>query len=264
MNSEMIEIPSLIAVPEILFCKRVLAIQAHYDDIDIAIGGFVSQLVKNGSTVLYVTVTDDLAGVVDLEISKDEAHQQLSEESKRAGQIIGTLGIYDLKYPDAGNWNVYEVRRDLLTIIRQFQPDCILSLDPWLATEAHSDHYKSGFAAVEAAILTDVLGVEGSALQIPAEFHGKEKQEIIAVGLYNTSHANIFIDIDKVLDMKLAAVAQYVSQFSPESMADLLEALPRRSMHFAAIGKSAKKLGAQVIHAECLKVLSPSALHAAR
>ena len=152
----------------------------------------------------------------------------------------------------------------MITVVRQFQPDCVIALDPWLNTEAHADHYKSGFAAVEAAILADVLGVEGTDLQIPQEFHAKHKQEIKAVGLFNSSHANVFVDIDEVLETKLTAVSQYVSQFSDESMAGMLQALPKRSQYFAGIGHASNKLRKEVTYAECLKVLSTDALHAAR
>jgi LmbE family N-acetylglucosaminyl deacetylase len=264
MNSEFVEIPSLMPVPDIFSCKRVLAIQAHYDDTDIAVGGLIAQLVKNGAEVFYVTVTDDLAGVTDLTLSKETAASRLRNEAEKAAQILGVLGIYYLNYPDAGDWSVYQARRDLITVVRQFQPDGVIALDPWLNTEAHADHYKSGFAAVEAAILADVLGVEGTDLQIPQEFHAKQKQEIKAVGLFNSSHANVFVDIDQVLETKLAAVSQYVSQFTDESMAGMLQALPKRSKYFAGIGHTANKLNKEVTYAECLKVLSTDALHAAR
>ena len=264
MNSEFVEIPSLMPVPDIFSCKRVLAIQAHYDDTDIAVGGLIAQLVKNGAEVFYVTVTDDLAGVTDLTLSKETAASRLRNEAEKAAQILGVLGIYYLNYPDAGDWSVYQARRDLITVVRQFQPDGVIALDPWLNTEAHADHYKSGFAAVEAAILADVLGVEGTDLQIPQEFHAKQKQEIKAVGLFNSSHANVFVDIDQVLETKLAAVSQYVSQFSDESMAGMLQALPKRSKYFAGIGHASNKLSKDVTYAECLKVLSTDALHAAR
>jgi hypothetical protein len=264
MNSEFVEIPSLMPVPDIFSCKRVLAIQAHYDDTDIAVGGLIAQLVKNGAEVFYVTVTDDLAGVTDLTLSKETAASRLRNEAEKAAQILGVLGIYYLNYPDAGDWSVYQARRDLITVVRQFQPDGVIALDPWLNTEAHADHYKSGFAAVEAAILADVLGVEGTDLQIPQEFHAKQKQEIKAVGLFNSSHANVFVDIDQVLETKLAAVSQYVSQFTDVSMAGMLQALPKRSKYFAGIGHTANKLNKEVTYAECLKVLSTDALHAAR
>ena len=264
MNSEFVEIPSLSPTPDIFSCKRVLAIQAHYDDIDIAVGGLVAQLVKNGAEVLYVTVTDDLAGVIDLTLSKEVAAARLASEAEKAAEILGVLGIYYLNYPDAGDWTVYQARRDLITVVRQFQPDCVISLDPWLNTEAHADHYKSGFAAVDAVILADVLGVQGSDLQIPKEFHGRQKQEIKAVGLFNSSQANTFVDIDQVLETKLTAVSQYVSQFTDDSMAWMLEALPKRSKYFAGLGHTANKLSKAVTYSEPIKVLSTGTLHAAR
>jgi LmbE family N-acetylglucosaminyl deacetylase len=169
-----------------------------------------------------------------------------------------------LNYPDAGDWSVYQARRDLITVVRQFQPDGIISLDPWLNNEAHADHYKSGFAAVEAAILADVLGVEGNDLQIPAKFVSDQKREIEAVALFNSNQANTFVDIDQVLETKLAAVSQYVSQFTDESMAGMLRALPMRSKYFAGLGQAANKLNKDVTYAEPVKVLSTGTLHAAR
>ena len=126
MSSEFVDIPSLMPIPDIFSAKRVLAIQAHYDDVDIAIGGLIAQLVKNGAEILYVTVTDDLAGVTDLTLSKEEAATRLEREAKRAAEILGVLGIYYLGYPDAGDWSVYQARRDLITVVRQFQPDLSL------------------------------------------------------------------------------------------------------------------------------------------
>jgi LmbE family N-acetylglucosaminyl deacetylase len=264
MDSVMVEIPSLTPTPNIMKCKRLLAIQAHYDDVDIAIGGLVAKLAANGAEILYATVTDDLAGLVNLTITREAAHSELTRESSEAAKIIGSLGVINLNYPDAGNWTVHEASRDLLAVIRQFQPDCILALDPWLSTEAHSDHYKTGFAAVEALILSDVLGVESSQFKIPEEFRAQKNSNIYAVGLYNSTHANIFIDIEDVLQKKLQAVSRYVSQFSPESMTRLLIGLSNRSEHIASLGKKASKLEEGVIYAECLKVFSPDALHAAR
>jgi LmbE family N-acetylglucosaminyl deacetylase len=77
MSSEFVEIPSLMPVPDIFSCKRVLAIQAHYDDIDISVGGLIATLIKNGAEVLYATVTDDLAGVTDLTLSRETAAARL-------------------------------------------------------------------------------------------------------------------------------------------------------------------------------------------
>ena len=80
-NSEFVNIPSLVPIPDIMQSKRVLAIQAHYDDTDIFVGGLVSLLAGAGAHILYVTATDDLAGIVNLDQSKEKAAIALDEES---------------------------------------------------------------------------------------------------------------------------------------------------------------------------------------
>jgi len=244
--------------------KRVLAFQAHYDDTDISVGGLISLLIAQGAEVLYVTATDDLAGIVDLDQNKEKAARALYDESHNAMKILGISGLIQLGHPDAGDWTVHEVRKSFMSVIRQYQPDCVLTLDPWLGTEAHSDHYKSGFAAVEASILSYVPGVEDTHVTIPDQFISSEQRVLKSVGMFTTSEANFFIDITQVLDKKLLAVSSYNSQFSPEDMKNLLNNLKNRAKHIATLGRNAGKLNSGTEHAECLKVLSPSALHAAR
>ena len=263
-NNDFVNIPSLVPIPDIMQSKRILAIQAHYDDTDISVGGLISLFTLQGAEILYVTATDDLAGVVDLDQSKERAALALDEESQRAMEILGVSGLIKLGLPDAGDWDIHELRKSLMSVIRQYQPDCVLTLDPWLGTEAHSDHYKSGFAAVEASILSYVTGVEYTHVTIPDNFISSEQRDLISVGMFTTSEANCFIDITKVLDQKLLAVSSYNSQFSPEDMKNLLGILKARAKHIANLGKSAGKLSNDTEYAECIKLLSPRALHAAR
>jgi LmbE family N-acetylglucosaminyl deacetylase len=263
-NNEFVQIPSLVPIPDIMQSKRVLAFQAHYDDTDISVGGLISLLIAQGAEILYVTATDDLAGIVDLDQNKEKAARALNDESHNAMKILGVSGLIQLGHPDAGDWSVHEVRKSFMSVVRQYQPDCVLTLDPWLGTEAHSDHYKSGFAAVEASILSYVPGVEDTHVRIPEKFVSSEQRDLKSVGMFTTSEANCFIDITRVLDQKLLAVSSYNSQFSPEDMKNLLSNLKNRAKHIANLGKSAGKLSNDTEYAECLKVLSPNALHAAR
>ena len=85
------KIPSLVPTPDIMQAKRVLAIQAHYDDTDIFGGGLVSLLALQGAQILYVTATDDLAGIVNLDQSKEKAAVALDEESHRAMEVLVTI-----------------------------------------------------------------------------------------------------------------------------------------------------------------------------
>ncbi len=92
------------APPDVYAAKRILAIQPHYDDNDIAAGGTLAQ---RGAEIYYLTVTDDLIGVIDDALSPEAAAAQLKAEQHQAGEIIGVTDQYWLGYPDAGKYDYF-------------------------------------------------------------------------------------------------------------------------------------------------------------
>ena len=64
-------------IPNIFEAKRILCIQPHYDDNDIAAAGILTQLTRNGAELFYLTATDDLMGVVDTALSNADAAKAL-------------------------------------------------------------------------------------------------------------------------------------------------------------------------------------------
>ncbi|MCC6956023.1 MAG: PIG-L family deacetylase, partial [Anaerolineales bacterium] len=54
---------TLLPIPDLFSARRVLCVQPHYDDNDIAAGGTIARLKSAGAEVVYLTVTDDLMGV---------------------------------------------------------------------------------------------------------------------------------------------------------------------------------------------------------
>ena len=52
----------LAPIPNLLNAKRVLCIQPHPDDVDIACGGTLAVLADRGAHITYLTVTDGGAG----------------------------------------------------------------------------------------------------------------------------------------------------------------------------------------------------------
>ena len=110
-------IETILPIPNIFEAKRILCIQPHYDDNDIAAAGILTQLARNGAELIYLTVTNDLMGVVDSSLTDNEAAQVLKRDQFEAAKIVGVKEQYWLGYPDAGEYNYFEVRRDLLKYI---------------------------------------------------------------------------------------------------------------------------------------------------
>jgi len=243
-------IESLFPIPDIFAARRVLCVQPHYDDNDIGAAGALMLLQQKGAEIYYLTVTDDLMGVIDPEISPEEAARALKQDQLLAGKLIGVKQQFWLGYPDAGKYDYFDVRRDVLRYIRLLQPDFIFTADPWLTYEAHRDHIQTGLAAAEAAQFAGLAKIPSSDLQIDADYQG---HEIAGMAFYYTREPNLIADISQTWESKISAVRCYRTQFRPEEMDELVMGLDLKSRQVASDNSFE--------HGEALKVLHPRALH---
>ena len=122
-------IESILPTPDPFAAKRILCIQPHYDDNDIAAAGVLTQLARRGAELFYLTATDDLMGVVDVTLSDEDAAKALKRDQFAAGEIVGVREQYWLGYPDAGEYNYFDLRRDFLKYIRMLKPDLVYAPD---------------------------------------------------------------------------------------------------------------------------------------
>ena len=219
----------LFAKPDLFQAKRVLAVQPHYDDNDIAAGGTLAKLAEQGTEIYYLTVTDDLVGVVDQSLTDVEKLAGLEADLNRAGEIIGIQNKYWLGYPDAGKYDYFDVRRDIIRHIRIIRPDFMVTCDPWMPYEFHNDHIIAGRAAADAASLYGLMG-----LQTDPEVDAAYKEhQLLGIAFYASAYPNIVVDITEVWQKKREAVEQYQMQFSAEDMETLISRL-EMSAQFAA------------------------------
>jgi len=243
-------IESILPIPDIFSAKRILCIQPHYDDNDIAAAGILTQLAHRGAELFYLTATDDLMGIVDTTLSDKEAEELLKRDQFAAGTIVGVKEQYWCGYPDAGEYNYFDLRRNFLKYIRKIQPDFIFAPDAWLTYEGHRDHIQTGFAAAEAVMFAGLTKIASSDPEVDAAY---EEHEIQGVALYYTREPNYIADISLSWEEKVAAVRCYETQFNPDGMEQLVLALDMKSKQVAE--------GASFLRGEPLKVLHTSALH---
>lgn len=243
-------IESILPIPDIFSARRVLCIQPHYDDNDIGAGGTIARLSQAGAEIYYLTVTDDLMGVVDTSLPPEAAAKTLQRDQEAAGRIMGVKEQIALGYPDGGKYDYFALRSNLLKYIRSIQPDFVFAPDPWLAYEAHNDHIQTGLAAAEAVLLASVTKIASSDTAIDAAY---QEHDIQGIAFYYTREPNEIIDITPTWETKLAAVRCYEAQFTPSGMAELVMALDFK-LRQVADGKPYE-------HGEPLKLLNPRALH---
>ena len=243
-------IESILPIPDLFSAKRILCIQPHYDDNDIAAAGILTQLAKNGAELFYLTATDDLMGVVDVSLSDEDAASALKRDQAAAGNIVGVKEQSWLAYPDAGEYDYFDLRRGLLKYIRMIRPDFVFAPDAWLTYEGHRDHIQTGLAAAEAVMFADLTKIASSDPGVDAAY---EPHAIGGIALYFTREPNMIADVTSTWEEKIAAVRCYETQFDTQGMEQLVNALDRKSQQVAE-GQSFQR-------GEPLKVLHPGALH---
>jgi LmbE family N-acetylglucosaminyl deacetylase len=243
-------IETILPTPDIFSARRILCVQPHYDDNDVAAAGILKQLQQKGTDLFYLTVTDDLMGVVDHTLSPEAAAKTLKCDQFAAGKIIGVKEQYWLGYPDAGEYDYFDVRRDVLKYIRLIQPDFVFTADPWLTYEAHRDHIQTGLAAAEAVMLAEITKIASSDPAVDSAYEGHDINGIV---FYYTREPNTIADVTSTWDEKIAAVRCYEAQFEPDDMEMLVMALDMKSRQVAA------DTGFE--RGEPLKVLHPQSLH---
>jgi LmbE family N-acetylglucosaminyl deacetylase len=236
-------------IPTLTQARRILCIQPHYDDNDLGAGGTLAALAASGAEIIYLTVTDDLVGLVDPHISNERATAQLRGEQLAAGKIIGVKEHIWLGYPDAGSYDYLELRRQIVRYIRLLSPDYLFTCDPWLPYEAHRDHIQTGLAVAEASFLQSMVRLPSDP-EIDSQY---TPYTITGLAFYFTHAPNTTFDISGVQPSKHQAIRQYQAQFAAVEMERLQQAIVAEE----------QRAGVQAgfAYGEQLKILRPSQLH---
>jgi LmbE family N-acetylglucosaminyl deacetylase len=134
--------------------SRVLAINAHPDDVDFAAAGTVARWTDAGIDVIYCVVTSGGAGGQDLAFPREEMPALRQAEQVAAAKCVGVHDVRFLGYPDGRVEATLALRRDLARVIRQVRPDRVLCPSPERNYArigvGHPDHRAVGSATLDA------------------------------------------------------------------------------------------------------------------
>lgn len=234
--------------PDLEKCKSLLCIQPHPDDNEVGAGATIARLARLGCKVTYLTVTDGSKGTDDPAISGRELAEIRKKEAVEAGRLLGVESFRFLEYEDGGCPDDKELRRSIVSVIREVKPQIVMTVDPFLPYEAHPDHRKTGVAAAEACLFSANLHYdirEGDPLL--------QVWRVEGVAFYATAYPNTFINADDTWNAKVEAVLTHKSQFDPVSFEPLKMYFEFKARQYAE--------GKGFMLAEAFKVLAPSYLH---
>jgi LmbE family N-acetylglucosaminyl deacetylase len=132
---------------------RLLIIGAHPDDADYHAGGTAALYRAAGHVVKLVSLTNGDAGHQTLRGA--ELSRRRRAEARAAGAVIGAT--YDvLDNPDGELLPTLENRREVIRLIRSFQPDLLLTHRP---NDYHPDHRYTSQLVQDAAYMVTVPAI---------------------------------------------------------------------------------------------------------
>lgn len=208
----------LCAPPDLSKAKRVLFVQPHPDDNQIGAGGTIAWLRSLGVEVYELTVTDDRYADPAY-IGKENAVQTLRQREALAAQAkLGMKNAGFLGFADKNDNSEREISLKVVEVIRKIKPDYVLTVDPNLATECHSDHIKVG-NAVKFACMDALCNF------YPEFKDGGLRDDAWAVkgiGFYYTDKPNTLVDITDFEELKMESIKCHKSQAEPTLLAAML------------------------------------------
>ena len=193
---------------------RAMFIYAHPDDIEFGVAGTAALWAKNGSHVTYVVITDGNVGSHEAGMTAEKLAEIRRAEQTAAAEVVGASCIY-LGYHDGLLQPTMELRKELVRLIRQHQPNVVVCGDPTLFFPSgdtyinHPDHRAAAQVAIDAVF----PAAEMHLLYPDLDAEGLQPHKVNYVYIsWPQKHPNFYVDITETIDLKIEALRQHVSQ----------------------------------------------------
>jgi len=134
--------------------KRILAVHAHPDDVEVLGAGTLALLAEGGNHVTIVTMTAGDCGSVEMDLA--ETARVRKEEAAAAAVIIGADYLC-AGFGDLCVFNDDQARRRTTELVRAARPDIVITASP---VDYHPDHEATSMLVRDALFASSVPNYE--------------------------------------------------------------------------------------------------------
>lgn len=205
-----------------------MVVVPHTDDAEFLAGGTVALWAREGTEVTYVIVTNGDKGSDDPDMTSGQLATLRQSEQRAAAAGLGVKDVLFLGHEDSMLQPTLELRRDLAQAIRAHRPHTVITFDPTtrFITDNypnHPDHRATGDAAVDA-----VFPAARDRLTFPDLLEqGLEPHKVAELWLGASLSPNHWVDIEPVLEQKIAALRKHESQLSKFPLDEFIPQMSR-------------------------------------
>lgn len=192
-----------------------LAVFAHPDDAEIAVGGTLAKWAAAGREVHLVVLTNGDRGSADPGVDRAELARVRLEETVAGARVLGLSSAGVLDVPDGELENRPRVREQVVRRIRELRPTTVVSCDPttWFFEDRfvnHSDHRTAGAVALDS-----IWPASGNPHFFPEHLEqGLALHDVAELWLGWTREPNHHEDVTEAFATKVAALAEHRSQLA--------------------------------------------------
>jgi len=205
--------------------KKILVISAHPDDLDFCAGGTLLKWLGQGAKAAIVICTNGDKGTEDKNLDSQQLAKIRQTEQLEASKMLDLDKTWFLNYPDAHLEATAELKEKIVRLIREYQPDVVMSFDPterYSLTKKeinHPDHLAVGEAALSA-----VYPLARDFLTFPEhQREGLRTHKVKDLFLYNFDKPNFWVDITDLIKLKSELLAKHPSQCTKSEIEGELE-----------------------------------------
>ncbi|HLG51512.1 MAG TPA: PIG-L deacetylase family protein [Chloroflexota bacterium] len=198
--------------------RRVMVIAAHPDDPEFGCAATIAKWAAMGREITYLLLTSGDKGCHDPEVRPGQIAARREEEQRAAAEVLGVKEVIYLNYPDGILENTLDLRRRLALILRERQPEIVVTIDPWRHYQLHPDHRAAGQAALDAIFAAREWYI------FPEQLLGERQPwRVKEVYLFWSEAPDYWEDVTETVDRRIAALRCHVSQ-----VGDRLERIAER------------------------------------
>lgn len=203
---------------------QVMVITPHPDDAEFGVAGTVVQWVRQGKEIIYVVCTNGDKGTSDANVKPEELAKTREEEQIAAANLLGVREVIFLRHPDQGLEDTPDFRKEIVRLIRRYQPITVVTTDPYRRYLWHRDHRITGQVTLD-AVFPYARDPHSYPDLMREGFFPHKVKEVLLWGTEDVNHRS---NITETFSVKLNALRCHKSQVGHIPAQELEERLKER------------------------------------
>jgi len=180
----------------------ILAIGVHPDDVELGCSGTIINEIKKGKKVAVLDLTQG-------ELGTRGTVEIRYKESAEAARIMGVQFRENLKMRDGFFRNDEEHQLKLISFLRKYQPEIVLSN---ILDDRHPDHGRAGHLIADSCFLSGLAKIETKDEKGKLQERWRPKQ--VLHYMQDWYHEpDLLVDISDSFEQRMKAIEAYSTQF---------------------------------------------------